>query len=393
MENRCATYSAKSPVKLRSRKPGHVALARRDRRVIEPHLREIRGQFLDLQPEPRSQAVVAPADDLDLDVAPFAAPQRRHRGRAVLGGREQYAIVVDDGVIGRIEQVGIQSVHVDAGIQDAQAHFLRGAVRHRHLRPARCVRRRRGGKRRLARESGRVIELQSERRHPRTVVGRGNEVGRDAASREESTAIDGGPVDAGDAAAGPLELDDPLAASFGGLRERLGAHCNRVQRVDAVRERSAIDGEHAAGRTMVTGPGAAGEAVPSGARRRWRPGQHASVIRLRPGGQQARDRGHDAHCRVVFRHVLAHARGREEDDRSCACTALDGTGLRADGLHDDSSARGSEDAGDEQAQCGLTHLVLLWRASHCHAAIRELPGFARRSMYIGTATLLRSGPA
>ena len=130
---------AGEPGLARPRRPRGVRA--RDRRVEQPHLREVGGEPLDLDQHGAGLAVQRAALDRDLDVGPLALAQVADRVVAVLGGREQDAVVAGPAVVAAVVDVGVEAVLVDAEVEHAQAHLLRRAVRARDVRPT-------GGRRR-----------------------------------------------------------------------------------------------------------------------------------------------------------------------------------------------------------------------------------------------------
>ena len=79
----------------------------------EAHLREVGGEPLDLDQHGAGLAVQVAALDRDLDVGPLALAQVADRVVAVLGGREQDAVVARPAVVAAVVDVGVEAVLVD----------------------------------------------------------------------------------------------------------------------------------------------------------------------------------------------------------------------------------------------------------------------------------------
>src|SRR4030095_11986249 len=99
----------------------------------------------------------------DLDVGPLALGEDADGIGRVLRLREQDLVVVRRGVIGAVEDPGVEPVIVDAEIEDPQGQLLRRAEGLRQIAgPTGCGHRRGAGEGRLKVKSGWVVELESE---------------------------------------------------------------------------------------------------------------------------------------------------------------------------------------------------------------------------------------
>ena len=112
-----------------------------------------------------------------------------------LPNAKQHSVVVNDAVIGRVEDVSVQPVLIRAKVQDAQAHFLRRTVGHWHIRPASGIRWRSAGEWRLTGKASRMIELQAKGGDEGRIIGRADVIGGNAATGEEAAVVNGRPVD------------------------------------------------------------------------------------------------------------------------------------------------------------------------------------------------------
>ena len=318
---RSATKSSKLPVK-----PGLAGPARprgvraRDGGVEETDLREVGGKPLDLDQERGRLAVEGAADDLDLDVGPLALAQVADLVGAVLGRREQHAVIARAAVVAAVVDVGVEAVLVGPEVDHPHAHLLRGAERGGDVGPAGRRRRRRGGEGRLVVEARRVIELETERPDELREVGRRDVVRRHAATREERAEVDGRAVDGAAAAAGPLDLGDLLAAALGRLGKRLGLEHARVEGGGAagmgrrLRERVAVLVEGVVGRAVHGRPCAGAEREPAGAGIRRCLRHQAVVRRSRSVLEQLAEAGRHALVGVLLDRLLHQAVGGEEEE-------------------------------------------------------------------------------
>ena len=279
----------------------------------QPHLGEVPGQLFDLHEHARREPVERASGDLHLHVAEHTLGQVGDRIGTALARREQHLVVVDLAVVGRVVDVRVQAVLVDAEVEDAQAHLLRRAERLRCPRPAGGIDRLCSRERSLSSEPGRVVELQAERSDEGGVVVRADVVRSHAAPGEEALEVDGRAVDRADAAARPLDLGDLLAATLGGLSEALGLEDARVEGTRAVPERLSVDVERVVRRAVHAGPRTGGQAVPPGARVGWRLCQEPLAAGLGARLEELRDRRHRLVRRVVRGEILSHAVGDEED--------------------------------------------------------------------------------
>ena len=238
---RSATKSSNVPVKPGSLQPFQVAIARVTlvwkRRTCE---RSDSSRSTLTRNAPVLPFSVVGRVDRDLDVGPLALFEVADRVVAALGLAEQHAVVARLAVVAAVVDVRVEAVLVDArvrrqAVEHAQPHLLGRAVGARHVRPAGRRRRRRRGERVVAGETGRVVELERERRREgRRVLGR-DVVRRHPATRAEVAEVERRPVDRAAAAARPLDLGDALAGPFGRLRERLGLQHAVVERRRAAR--------------------------------------------------------------------------------------------------------------------------------------------------------------
>ncbi len=333
----------------------------RDRRVEQPHLREIPAEPFHLEQETCCQAVERAALDRDLDVGGLALPQVGNLGGAILAAGEQHPVVVGPAVIGAVVQVGVEAVLVDPEIQHPQPHLLRRAVTRRDARPPGGrpgLRLREGG------DSGEprgVVELESERCGEGGVVGGGDVVGRDAPAGQGCPEVEGRPVDGAAAAARPLDLSDLEAAPLGRLRDGLSLQDARIEGGGPVRERLSVDVECVVRRSGHGGPRARCQAEPARAGVRGRLGQQPAAGGGRTLVEQFAHRREGATLGVSLDDVLPHAVRGEEQHRVGSVVSGSGMGDRsrsgwrgcprhrdgADGRHHQHGADGEGDKGTD----------------------------------------------